>query len=86
MPLICCEFCRSTTGGLHDVTCISDDDVGETIEAFRYNGNMEREAEIKEEYRRRYKGKLKLQRYMVRYIAIFTHPYFAVLSFYETFL
>ena len=45
---------------LDDVTYIPDDDDREPLateeEAARYNADMEREAEIEEEYRRRYNG------------------------------
>ena len=47
---------------LDDVTCIPDDDNREPLateeEAARYNADMEREAEIEEEYRRRYNGEV----------------------------
>ena len=45
---------------LDDVTCIPDNDDREPLAteeaAARYNADMEREAEIEEEYRRRYYG------------------------------
>lgn len=64
---------------LGHVACISDNDDREPLateeEAVRYNGDMEREAEIEEEYRRRYKGKLNKDTWCDIYIVIFNHPY-----------
>ena len=64
------------------MTCIPDDDepLATEEEAVRYNGNMEREAEIEEEYRRRYKGKLNKDTWCDQFLLI----RIAVLSFYET--
>jgi len=63
---------------LRGVACIPDDDDREPLATeevvVRYNGNMEREAVYVRRVSKKIQWKTE-QRYTVRHITIFTHPY-----------